>query len=149
ARPTPRYRVVKYLIDTMVLSEAARPTPAASVVEWLRAQVSLDVAVSVLTFGEIERGVARMVQGRRKTELERWLGSELRDYFGERVLPVDLEVARAWGVLTASSERRGHRLPVVDGLLLATARVHGLTIVTRNVDDFAGHDVPVHNPYAP
>ena len=132
----------------MVLSEPARRTPDAAVVAWLRAQVAPDLAVSVLTFGEIERGVARMADGRRKDELKRWLGAELQDHFGDRILPVDVPVALAWGAFTADSERAGRALPVVDGLLLATAHVHGLTIVTRNVTDFDGRGVPVHNPYS-
>lgn len=131
----------------MVLSEPARRAPAAAVVRWLRAQPTVDLAVSVITFGEIRRGVDRLARGRRRTELERWLGAELREYFGDRVLPVDLDVSLAWGALTAASERLGRPLPVVDGLLLATARVHDLTVVTRNVTDFSGHGVPVHDPY--
>ena len=138
---------MKFLIDTMVVSEPARPSPDASVISWLNAQVPLDLAVSVLTFGEIARGVERMTDGRRKEDLKKWLDSVLRAHFGDRVLPVDEEVALAWGVLTAGSERRGRTLPVVDGLLLATAKVHGLTVVTRNEHDFDGHGVPVYNPY--
>ena len=138
---------MKFLIDTMVLSEPARPAPDASVLSWLKSQIPLDLAVSALTFGEIVRGVERMTDGRRKEELKKWLESDLRAHFGDRVLPVDEEVALVWGELTATSERRGRPLPVIDGLLLATAKVHGLTMVTRNVHDFDGRGVPVLNPY--
>ena len=138
---------MKYLIDTMVLSEPARPTPDVLVIAWLNDQMAMDMAVSVLTFGEIARGVERMSDGRRKDELRVWLEEDLRAHFGDRVLPVDEHVALAWGELTAQSERMGRPLPVVDGLLLATAKVHGLTTVTRNIHDFDGRGVPVLNPY--
>jgi len=132
----------------MVLSEAARPKPDPSVIAWLRAQVLWDLAVSVLTFGEIARGVERMADGRRKTELQNWLSTALRDQFADRVLPVTVDVALAWGSLTADSERLGRPLHVVDGLLLATAKVYALTVITRNVNDFSQRGVPVQNPYS-
>ncbi len=139
---------MKYLLDTMVLSEAARPKPNAGVVHWMRDQAAWDLAVSVLTFGEIRRGVERMRDGRRKAELQRWLATTLSESFAERVLLLDLEAALMWGLLAAESDRLGRPLHVVDGLLLATAKVHGLTIVTRNVSDFDGRGVPVLNPYS-
>jgi hypothetical protein len=117
------------------------------VVDWLGAQVQWDLAVSVLTFGEIQRGVDRMADGRRRSELQNWLSSPLREQFADRVLPIDLAVALAWGTLTTESERLGRPLHIVDGLLLATAKVHGLTMVTRNVNDFSQRGVPIHNPF--
>lgn len=131
----------------MVVSEAAKPKPNAAVTGWLEQQPAIDLAISTLTFGEIERGVARMTDGRRRKALEAWLQRELAAQFMDRVLPVDLEVAVAWGVLTAEGDRSGRPLPVVDGLLLATARVYGLTLVTRNIGDTAERGVPVLSPY--
>jgi toxin FitB len=87
-------------------------------------------------------------RSRHGAALQTWLASALREQFADRVLPADLEVARAWGSLTTASERLGRPLHVVDGLLLATAQVHGLTMVARNVDDFRDRGVPVHDPYA-
>lgn len=139
---------MRYLLDTMVLSEPARPQPDAGVLEWLRVQAPPDLAVSVLTFGEVAHGVARMPDGKRKTALRNWLSTDLRERFGERMLPVDEQVALVWGELTAEGERIGRRLHVVDGLLLATARVHDLTLVTRNVGDFTDRGVPIHNPWS-
>ena len=131
----------------MVVSEPARPQPNEGVVDWLRAQRAWDLAVSVLTFGEIARGVERMAAGRRRMQLQTWLSVALRDQFSDRVLAVDVEVALAWGGVTAEADRLGRPLHVVDGLLLATAGVHGLTIVTRNVKDFDQRGVPIHDPY--
>ncbi len=138
---------MKYLLDTMVISEPAKPRPNAGVIAWLEAQDTWDFAVSVLTFGEIQRGVDRMPDGRRRLQLQTWLSSELRDRFADNVLGVDLDVALAWGTLTTESERLGRPLHVIDGLLLATAKVHGLVVVTRNVTDFSQRGVPVHNPF--
>lgn len=138
---------MRYLLDTMVLSEPARPEPNPSVLAWFERQVPSDLAISVLTIGEIGRGVERLAEGRRRTELERWLGVALPRQFEGRVLPVDVAVAQAWGTLTAEADRAGRPLPVVDGLLLATARARDLTMVTRNAGDFDGRGVPVLNPY--
>ena len=138
---------MRYLLDTMIVSEVARPTPNAGVLTWLENQVSMDLAISVLTLGEIARGVARMADGKRKRTLQEWLTAALPAQFEGRVVAVDASVAIAWGELTARGDAIGRPLPVTDGLLLATARVHGLTLVTRNVGDVDGRGVDVLNPY--
>ena len=138
---------MRYLLDTMVVSEPAKPSPNPAVIAWLDEQHPLDLAVSALTLGELQRGVARMTDGRRKAALTEWLASEMVAQFEGRVLPVDLEVALAWGELTAVAERMGRALHVVDGLLLATARVHGLTLVTRDVGETGDRGVAVMNPF--
>jgi predicted nucleic acid-binding protein len=142
---------VKYLLDTVVLSEPARPRRRANsgAIKWLQAQDPLDLAISVLTLGEIRKGVDLLEDGRRKRELVEWLSEDLPAQFDGRVLPVSADVALAWGSLTAVAQRQGRPLHVVDGLVLATAHVHGLAVVTRNVDDFAQRGVPVENPYSP
>ena len=136
-----------FLLDTMVVSEPAKPKRNAAVISWLDEQIATDLAISVLTLGEIARGVARMDDGNRKRRLRKWLTTELPAQFESRVLPVDREVAQTWGELTAEADRAGRPLPVTDGLLLATAKVHGLTLVTRNVDDLQDRGVGVLNPY--
>ena len=139
---------MKYLLDTMIVSEPAKPRPNRGVVSWLEAEPTSEMAVSVLTFGEIRRGVARMAAGQRRKTLEQWLRRELPAQFHDRVLSVDTEVALMWGELTAEGERVGRPLPTLDGLLLATAHVHALSIVTRNVGDFADRGVAIINPYS-
>lgn len=138
---------MRFLLDTMVVSEAARPAPNPGVLRWLEDQAVLDLAISVLTLGEIARGVARMAEGRRKRALQKWLSLELPEQFDGRLLPVDGNVALAWGALTSQGDDMGRPLPVTDGLLLATAQVHGLTMVTRNIGDVDGRGVTVLNPY--
>lgn len=138
---------MRFLLDTNVLAEPARPDPDPGVLAWLRDQSSLDLAISVLTLGEIEKGIALLPEGRRRHRLEEWLASDLPRQFIGRVLPVDADVARSWGRLSAEARRGGRELPVIDGLLLATAAAMGLTLVTRNVGDCADRGVPVLNPW--
>jgi hypothetical protein len=116
-------------------------------VTWLREQSALDLAISVLTLGEIRKGVALLPQGARRTALERWLSTDLPRQFLGRVLPIDEPVAEAWGRLAAAGRQQGRELPVIDGLLLATAAVHGLTLATRDEADCADRGVPVLNPW--
>ena len=95
------------------------------------------------------KGVSLLASGRKRNELDLWLETTLRPWFGARLLPVDEAVARHWGVLTARQERKGRKLKVADGMIAATALVHDRTIVTRNVKDFAGLGANVINPWLP
>ena len=136
-----------FLLDTNVLSEPGRANPDAKVMAWLRSLDPLEVHISVLTLGEIGKGVTLMPPGPRKTALREWLGHDLPERFRGRVLPVDPEVAAAWGELDAQGQRMGRALPAVDGLLLATAKVHDLTFATRNMRDCGDRGVAVLNPW--
>jgi predicted nucleic acid-binding protein len=134
-----------YLLDTNVLSETRKRQPAASVAGWIAAAPPDRLHVSVLTLGEIEQGIAK-VAGRgdrpQAAALERWL-RDVAAGFEDRVLPVTTPVAAAWG-----RQQYARPLPVIDALIAATARVHGLTVVTRNVKDFELAGVQVLNPFA-
>jgi len=134
----------------MVVSEAAKPESVADrgAIGWLASQSALDLAISVLTLGEIRKGTELLAEGKRKDRLRSWLVADLPGLFEGRVLPISTEVAHAWGRLDASAHRSGRPLHVVDGLLLATAEVHGLILVTRNVTDVANRGIPVENPYS-
>lgn len=136
-----------FLLDTMVLTEPARPAPDARVLAWLGQHEALAFAISGLSLGEIRRGVSLLRSGPRRLALERWLTHELPGQFHQRILPLDVATSLAWGVLDAEGRRRGRPLPVVDGLLLATAQANDLTLVTRNVRDCADRGVPVLNPW--
>lgn len=138
---------MNYLLDTNVLSEVQRPKPDAKVLAWLD-QVDEDrTYLSVVSVGEIARGVAQLEDGRRKLALQRWLDVDLPARFGSRLLPVDRETALAWGQLMAEARRAGRGLPVMDGWIAASAVRHGLTIVTRNTRDFAGLDLDLFDPW--
>jgi toxin FitB len=136
-----------FLLDTNCISEVVRPHPEPRVVEWMEATDEQLLYLSVLTLGEIRRGVASLQQGRRRAQLEAWLALMLPGRFADRVLSVDAQVADRWGLLTADAKRRGRPLATVDALLAATALHHNLTLVSRNVADFAGTLVPVLNPW--
>lgn len=137
--------MARYLLDTNVVSEIRRSRPDPGVVAWFDGLGQGDVFVSVLTLGEIRLGIVRL--RRRDPEqaevLDRWL-SQLRRSYADRVLPVTDVVAERWALL---NERRP--LPVVDGLLAATAVVNDAVLVTRNTADLQGVDVPLLNPFVP
>jgi hypothetical protein len=137
-----------YLLDTNVFSEPARLDPDAGVLSWLKAIDALEAHLSVLTLGEIEKGLSLMPPGPRKKALRDWLRHDLRERFRGRILPLGPEAAVAWGELDAQGQRMGRPLPVVDGLLLATAQVHDLTFVTRNLRDCGDRGVEVLNPWS-
>ena len=140
---------MKYLLDTCLISETVKPVPSPSVLGWLAGQEEARLYLSVLSVGELSRGISRLEDGARKGRLQAWLDASLTRRFAGRVLPVDLETAQTWGRLAARCERLGHRLPVLDGLLAASAMQHGLAIVTRNVADFEPTGVAVVNPWQP
>jgi len=135
-----------FLLDTICISELVRPKPAARVLEWFGATDETLLYLSVLTLGEIRRGLAGLPQTPRRTRLETWLEVELRARFSGRILAIDTFVADRWGLLVAYAKSKGKSLPVIDRLLAATALHHNLTIVSRNVADFANSQVSVLNP---
>jgi len=138
---------MRFLLDTNVLSEGAKPEPDRGLAGWLEGRSTLDLCVSVLTLGEIRKGILLMPEGRRRDRLHDWLRGDLVRRFQGRILSIDDAVALAWGGLSAEGPATGRRLPVIDGLLLATAAVHDLVFVTRNERDCAGRGVPVLNPW--
>jgi predicted nucleic acid-binding protein len=136
-----------FLLDTNCISELVRAKPEPRVTEWMRAADESLLYLSVLTLGEIRRGAAILPQGKRRTFLESWLEVDLQARFSGRILAIDDAVADRWGWLTAEASRGGRPLAAIDGLLAATALHHNLTIVSRNVDDFADTQVPILNPW--
>jgi toxin FitB len=137
-----------FLLDTNCISEVVRKKPDPRVLHWLDAADESILYLSVLTLGEIRKGVAGLPQSRSQTLLETWLELDLKSRFSGRILPMDRFIADRWGLLSAAAKRRGKSLAAIDGLLAATALHHNLTIVSRNVDDFSGTQVPILNPWA-
>ena len=136
-----------YLLDTNCISEAVRAQPEARVEEWIRGIDEDLLYVSVLTFGEIRKGIASLPESKRRERLEVWLTTDLRARFGERILAVDYRVADRWGALAALAKKRGRQISIIDGLLAATAIEHGMVVATRNEADFAAIDCAVINPW--
>jgi predicted nucleic acid-binding protein len=136
-----------FLLDTNCISELVRSKPEPLVLEWMQAANEGLLYLSVLTLGEIRKGVAGAPQSRRRTQLETWLELDLQARFSGRILPIDAPIADRWGLLAADAKRKGRALSAIDGLLAATALHHNLTIVSRNVADFAGTQVAILNPW--
>ncbi len=135
---------MSYLIDTNVVSELTRPEPAPLVTAWFEEVADEALHLSVLTLGELRRGVEKLPGSKRKEKLRYWLEHELPEWFGGRLLPVDAAVADAWGRLQATAERT---LPAIDSLLAATALHHHLRLVTRNTADFEIKGLETVNPW--
>ena len=134
---------MSFLIDTCALSELLKPRPSRRVSEWFLATPQTAMFVSVLTLGEIRKGAMMLGEGRRRARLTAWLETELPAWAGDRILPVDADVADMWGSLLA----RTRSIPAVDSLIAATALCHRLTVVTRNEADFAATGVALLNPW--
>ena len=135
---------MSYLIDTNVLSELRRKVPDAGVVKWFAHRPASTLYLSVLTLGELRKGIAGIADVVRRMALSDWLETELPVFFAGRILAVDAQVADRWGRLVATA---GRPLPAIDSLLGATAAQHGLSMVTRNSRDFAGLGLEVVNPW--
>lgn len=136
-----------FLLDTNVLSEFARTgEPDQHVDRWLKNAAEESLFASVLTFAEIRRGIELLSAGKRRFQLEQWQG-DLVASFELRLFPVTRAIADRWAVVSAQAQRQGIALAIIDGLIAATALEHDVTLVTRNVKDFAGVEVPLWNPW--
>jgi predicted nucleic acid-binding protein len=137
-----------FLLDTNVPSELLRPRPDANVTVWIQRQASDTLFVSVVTLGELRRGTTLLrEQSERQTQLDRLIDARVPAWFGDRVLAVTKPIAERWGVLDAERQLAGRPLNLADGLIAATALEHDLTLVTRNVKDFAGLNLTIVNPW--
>jgi toxin FitB len=137
---------VRALLDTCVLSELRRPQCHPGVRRTVDALGSESLFVSVVSVGEIAKGIALLRESWKKTTLQRWLQLLERDY-GDRLLPLDLETSHIWGELTAAAQKTGEIVPASDGLIAATARRHGLHLMTRDTSHFASTGVLLLNPW--
>lgn len=140
---------MSYLLDTCVISELVKKQSNPGVVRWLDARDQDTLYVSVLTFGELYKGISKLPQSARKDTLSYWITHDLVARFERRILPLSIEVASTWGALQGEAERRGEKLPVVNSLIAATALIHHLTVVTRNVQDLQRCQARVLNPWEP
>ena len=138
---------MSWLLDTCALSEYVRKTPAPEVIRWLDEQDEASLFISVISLGEIEKGILKLRASdpRRSQKLTDWLG-KVEQRFAGRILPLDAAALHVWAQIAATAELAGQPLPVMDGLIMATAQCHGLTIVTRNVQDFTPYP-QVFNPW--
>lgn len=138
---------MSFLLDTPVVSELIRKSPSAPVLKWIDNQDEASLYLSVLTIGELEKGIARLPASVRRNRLLSWVRRDLVERFGGRLLPIDTRTATRWGAVTGESEKRGRPLPVIDCLIAATALVHGFAVATRNVEDFERCGATCVNPW--
>lgn len=136
---------MSYLLDTNVISELVKHTPNEVVLKWIDCINSEKLYLSVISIGEIRKGVASIQDTRRQEKISQWLEIELPDYFEERILNIDFQIADMWGQL--QSKNKGYTLPAIDGLIAATAKVHNLNLVTRNTKDFIHVPINIINPW--
>jgi len=127
---------MSFLLDTNVVSEWVKPHPNPGLIGWMEAVDEDRIFLSVVSLAELHYGVERMAAGKRRSRLEVWLRDELPLRFESRILPVDADVAEGWGKTVSRCEAVGRPVGVIDAFLAATAEIHGLTLVTRNVADF-------------
>ena len=137
---------MNYLVDTNVLSELAKPLPADGVLAWFRTHQS-NLYVSSISIGEIRKGLELLPAGKRKAGLQAWFKSICECMEG-RILSFNTSTAHVWGHMVGTLEKKGIKLPTIDSQLAATASRNGLTMVTRNVDDFKHTGVKLLNPFA-
>jgi len=138
---------MNYLLDTCVISELVAKQPYPTVVDFVDSLDVDDVYLSVITVGEITKGIEKLPKSKRKQELQTWLKEDLLIRFGGRIVSLDTDVLVEWGALAARLESSGRTMPAMDSLIAATALSHQFTLVTRNVDDFKGSGVEIVNPW--
>ena len=138
---------MNYLLDTCIISELIKPKPNSKVIKWLRSCREESLFLSSLTIGEIQKGISKLSESRKKNELQTWLDVELALRFDRRILGIDIAVAKKWGDIQASSELAGNKMPVVDSFIASIGIVHDLTVVTRNTADMKPSGVTLLNPW--
>ena len=136
-----------FLLDTNIPSELTRQKSAAQVERWLDEANDEELYFSVISLGEILKGITVLPVSKRRDGLQEWLDGTLRPWFEGRILPVTAPIAELWGVLSGEYRLQGKQVNVADGLIVATALHHKLTIVTRNVKDLSGFGASVLNPW--
>ncbi|MBO1050918.1 MAG: type II toxin-antitoxin system VapC family toxin [Dolichospermum sp. DET73] len=137
-----------YLLDTCLISELVAKQPNQKVLDWVDAQVPETLYLSVITIGEIAKGICKLTPSKRKESLTTWLNETLPNRFEHRILTLDVSTMVLWGNLICQLEQNGRPLPAMDSLIAAIALQHSLSLVTRNEKDFAGTGVVIINPWS-
>ena len=135
-----------YLLDTCVLSEFTKPRPNPAFAHWFESVPEHCLYLSVLSIGELQKGVLKLTDGQRKVDLTLWLHA-VETSFADRLLHLDLLSAKRWGERVAALEQTGKKPAAIDSLIAATALQHQLTLVTRNTVDFQYFGVQLLNPW--
>ena len=138
---------MKFLLDTCVISEIIRPKPSSKVIKWIKNEEENNFFISVLTVGELHKGIEKLPESKRKEELHNWVENDLKERFWNRIINIDLHVAMQWGKIQGIAEKAGKPMPAIDSLIAATGIAHHLTVVTRNATDMKESGVVLLNPW--
>jgi len=138
---------MNYLLDTCVISELVKKKPDPKVVNWIDAAEESSLFLSAITIGEIQKGIEKLPNSKRKTSLRQWLSGQLLARFAGRIVAIDTDVMLIWGQLAARLDQQGRPMPAVDSFIAATALHGNFTLVTRNEDDFKYAGFSILNPW--
>jgi toxin FitB len=140
---------MSYLIDTCCISELIKKEPDVNVVSWFSSVEEAHLFLSVITFGELRKGIDKLPESKRKRELSNWINDDLTDRFKNRIIDISIAVSNEWGSMLAQAELSGKPIPAIDAMIASTALVHNLVVVTRNTRDFETAGVELMNPWIP
>ena len=138
---------MKYLLDTCVISEIIKPQADGNVIAWMQSQNEDSLYLSVLTFGEIEKGIETAPDGTKKRSLQLGVEEDLKKRFEGRIIPVDFDVSVKWGTIQGKAELLGKPMPAIDGLIAVSGLVHNCVVVTRNIANMEQSSVELLNPW--
>jgi len=138
---------MKYILDTCVISELAKLIPDKKVISWVTQNNEEDFYLSTLTFGELHKGISKLFPSKRRAFLHQWVEYELKERFENRIIDIDLKVAKVWGEIQGQAELKGCPMPAIDSLIAATGAAHDLIVVTRNTSDMEQSGVSLLNPW--
>ncbi len=138
---------MNYILDTCVISELIKNAREQKVVNWIDNIEEDKLYLSVITIGELEKGISKLKSSKRKVTITEWLHEDLLIRFSNRILALDIDILLQWGKLTASLESKGIKMPTIDSLIAATAKKYSFCLVTRNERDFQNCDIQILNPW--
>ncbi|MDX9988197.1 type II toxin-antitoxin system VapC family toxin [Thiothrix unzii] len=138
---------MKYLLDTCVISEVIKREPNKNVISWLQAQNEDDLFLSILTFGEIQKGIQKDSDQSRKKKLKIWVEEDLKKRFENRIIPIDLKVVTNWGSIQGLAELAGRTMPTLDGLIAVSGLTYNCVVATRNTSDMEQSTAELFNPW--
>jgi len=138
---------MNYLLDTCLISELAKSKPDEKVVDWVLSENESSFYISVLTFGELHKGVEKLPESKKKEKLRIWIEEELKNRFQNRIISIDMRVSILWGKIQCLAEKNGNPMPAIDSLIAATGMAYDLTVVTRNAADMEQSGVKLLNPW--
>ncbi|MDL1973913.1 MAG: type II toxin-antitoxin system VapC family toxin [Deltaproteobacteria bacterium] len=138
---------MKFLLDTCVISEIIRQKPSGKVIKWIKKEDESNLFISVLTLGELHKGIEKLPASKRKEELHNWVENDLSERFWNKIIDIDIQIAMMWGKIQGMTERIGRPMPAIDSLIAATGITYHLTVVTRNTSDMKESGVALLNPW--